>query len=102
MLTPVFLPDLDPISKPTLIPIHIEFEHEPLILDSHILLLENECELKFYDLDQIHEPTLTLEPKLDLSFILESVSVPISFIDEPKSSIPQNHIPLLRSRFRSI
>ena len=38
---------------------------------------------------------MTLEPKLDLSFILESVSVPIPFIIEPKSSISQNHIPLL-------
>ena len=36
-----------------------------------------------------------LEPKLDLSFILESVSVPIPFFVEPKSSIPQNYIPLL-------
>ena len=48
-----------------------------------------------YDLDQTHEPTPTLEPKLDLSFIPESVSVHIPFIVEPKSSILQNHIPLL-------
>ena len=95
MLTPVSLPDLDPISKTTLIPIPIELEHEPLILDSHIPLLENECEFQFYDLDQTYEPTPTLEPKVDLSFILESVSVPIFFIVEPKSSILQNHIPLL-------
>ena len=65
------------------------------ILDSHILLLGNECELQFYDLDQTHEPTLTLETKLDLTFIPESVSVPIPCIVEPKSSIPQNHIPRL-------
>ena len=45
MLTPVFLADLDPIPKPTLIPIPIELEHKPPILDSHILLLGNECEL---------------------------------------------------------
>ena len=95
MLTPVSLPDFDPIPKPTLIPIPIEFEHEPPILDSHISLLENECELEFYNFDQTHEPTLTLEPKLDLSFILESASVPVPFIVEPNSSIPQNHIPLL-------
>ena len=37
----------------------------------------------------------TLEPKLDLSFIPESVSVPIPFIVKPKSFIPENHIPLL-------
>ena len=49
--------------------------------------MENECELQFYDLDQTHEQTLTLEPKLDLSFIPESVSVPIPFNVEPKSTI---------------
>ena len=64
-------------------------------MDSHIPLLGNECELQFYNLDQTHEPTLTLETKLDLSFIPKSVSVSIPFIVEPKSSIPQNHILLL-------
>ena len=95
MLTPVSLPDSDIILKPILIPIPVELEHEPTILDSHISLLGNECELEFYDLYQTHEPTLTLEPKLDLSFIPESVTVPIPFIVEPKSSILQNHISLL-------
>jgi len=95
MLTAVFLPDLDPILKPTLIPNPIGLEHVPPILDSHISLLGNECERQFYDLDQTHEPTPSLEPKFDLSFIPESVSVSFSFIIEPKSSIPQNHIPLL-------
>ena len=57
--------------------------------------MENECELEFYDLDQTHELTPTLEPKLDLSSIPESVSVPITFIVEPKSSTLQNHISLL-------
>ena len=65
------------------------------MLDNHIPLLGNECELQFYDLDQTHEPTPTLESKLDLNFIPKSVSVPIPFIVEHKSSIPQNHIPLL-------
>ena len=55
MLTLIFLPDLNLILKPTLIPIPIKLEHEPLILNSHIPLLENECELEFYDLD--HERT---------------------------------------------
>ena len=94
MLIPVSLPDSDLIPKPTLILIPIKLEHEQLILDSHIPLLGNECELEFNDLDR-HEPTQTLEPKLDLSFIPESVSVLIPFIVEPKPSIPQNHIPLL-------
>jgi len=65
----------------------IELEHELLILNSHIPSLENECELEFYDLDQTHEPTLILEPKLDLSFIPESLPVFIPFIVKPKSSI---------------
>ena len=88
MLTPVSLPDSDLISKPTLIPIPIDLEHEPPILDSHIPLLGNKCELEFYDLDQTHKPTPTLKLKLDLSFIPESVSVPVPFIVEPKSFIP--------------
>ena len=88
MLTLIFLPDLNPILKPTLIPIPIKLEHEPLILDSHIPLLENECVLQFYDLDQTHKATPSLESKLDLSFIPESVSAPIPFIVESKSSIP--------------
>ena len=95
IFTPVSLPYLYPISKPTLIPIPIELEHEPPILDSHIPLLGNECELEFYDLDQTHQPTLTLEPKLNLSFFSESVLISIPFIVEPKSSISQNHISLL-------
>ena len=64
MLIQVSLPDLDPIQMPTLIPIPIELEHEPPILDSHIPLLKNECKLEFYDLDQTHEPTLN--PNLNL------------------------------------
>ena len=43
--------DLGPISKPTLTSLPLELEHESLILDSHISLLEKECELEFYDLD---------------------------------------------------
>jgi len=31
MLTPVSLPDFDPIPEPTLIPVPIDFEHEPVI-----------------------------------------------------------------------
>ena len=84
-----------PILNPTLITFPIEIEYEPPMLDSYIPMLENECEPKLYDLDQTHKPTPTLEPKLDLSFIPQSVSVPISFIVEPKSSISQNHILLL-------
>jgi len=49
MLTPIFLPNLNSILKPTLIPIFIELEHESPILDNSIPLLGNECELEFYD-----------------------------------------------------
>ena len=95
MLTSISLLDLNPILEPILISELIEFEHEPPILDSYILLLGNVCELQSYDLDQTHELTPTLKSKLDLSLIPESVSVPIPFIIEFKSFIPQNHIPLL-------
>jgi len=45
MLTPVSLPKLDPFSEPTLIPVSIDFEIEPPLLDSHISLMEKKCEL---------------------------------------------------------
>ena len=57
MLTPISLPNLGPIIEPTLIPIPIDFEIKPLILDNHILLMDHECELIFLYLDS------TLGPK---------------------------------------
>ena len=54
MLTLVSLPDLDLFPEPTLIHIPIELEIKPPIFDSHILLMEKECEFQFFDL----EPTL--------------------------------------------
>jgi len=48
ILTLMSLPYLDPFPKPTLIPIHIKFEFEPLILDSHISLMRKECEIQFF------------------------------------------------------
>jgi len=54
MLTPVSLPNLDPNIKLTLIPMRIDLEIKPLILDSHIPLIDLECEFKFFDL----EPTM--------------------------------------------
>ena len=41
------------------------------------------------------EPNPMLEPKLDLSQLYESVLVSIPSTFESKSTIPQNHIPLL-------
>ena len=95
MLTLVFLPNFDPIPKPTLIPIPINLEIEPPILNSHIPLIENECEFQFFYVDSTLKPNLTLEPKLDLSHIPESVLVPVPFTFEPKSIISLNYIPLL-------
>ena len=59
-------------------------------MDSHIPL-GKECEFQFFDLDLTLESNLTVESKLDLSHILESVLIPVPLILEPSS----NHIPLL-------
>jgi len=56
MLTPVPLPDLDHIHEPTLIPVPINLEQEPPILENHTILLENECEPLLFDLDSPFEP----------------------------------------------
>jgi len=61
MLTPTSLPKLDPLPEPTLIPVSINFEIEPLLMDSHISLMRIECEIKFFDLDSTLEPKPTLE-----------------------------------------
>jgi len=63
----------------------MDFEIEPLLLDSHISLMGIECEIKFFDLDSTLELKPTLEPKVDF---LELVLVPKLFISKPKSSIP--------------
>ena len=91
----VSLPDLEPILEPTLIPIPIDLEHELPIFDNHISLLGKNMESQILDLDSTLELKPTLEPKLDLTHITESVLVLVPFILEPKSSIPQNHISLL-------
>jgi len=90
MLTIVSLSNLDPILKPRLIPVPIDFEHEPPIIDSHISLLRDECEFQFFDWD--HEPNLTLESKLNLSQFYKSTLVPKPITLEPKSTIPSSHI----------
>ena len=92
MLTLIFLPNLNQIPEPTFIPIPIKLEIESSILDSHILLMEKECEFQFLDLDSTLESKLTLEPKVDFS---ELVLVPEPIILEPKSTIPSSHILLL-------
>ena len=65
MLTLVSLSDLDPIPEPTFIPIPLELEIEPLILESHIPLMEKECKFQFLNLDSTLEPKLTLKPKVE-------------------------------------
>ena len=57
MLTLVSSPNFDPIPEQTLIPLPINLEYEPLVLDSHILFLGKECESQFLDLDSTFEPT---------------------------------------------
>jgi len=83
---------LDPILKPTLIPVPIYYEIGSPILDSHIHLMDHECELKFFDVEPTLEPNPTFEPKLDFP---ESVLVPEPKTLESKSTIPSNHISLL-------
>jgi len=51
MLTPVSLSNLDQFPEPTFILIPIDLEIETPILDSHISLMEKECEFYFSDLD---------------------------------------------------
>ena len=59
------LTQLDLLPEPTLIPVSMDFEIEPLLLDSHISLMEIECEIKFFDLDSIFESKPTPEHKVD-------------------------------------
>ena len=86
------LPNLDPIPEPTLILVPIDYEIESPIVDSRIPLMDQECELKFFDLDPTLKPNSTLEPKLDF---LESVLVSKPIILEPKSITSSSHILLL-------
>ena len=65
-LIPVSLPKLDPFLEPTLIPVSIDLEIKPPILDSHIPLMGRECEFQFFDLESTIEPILTFEPTFDL------------------------------------
>ena len=60
ILTPVSLPNLDPIPKPTLIPIPVYYEIGSSILGNHIHLMDHEYELKFIDLETTFEPNPTL------------------------------------------
>ena len=90
MLTLVSLPNLDQFLEPTFIYINLKIESPSL--DSHIPLMEKECEFQFYDLDSTLEPKLTLEPKVDFP---ELLLVPEPIILEPKSTIPPSHILLL-------
>ena len=63
MLTLASLPNLDPLPEPTLIPVSMDFEIEPLLLDCHTSLMG--CEVQFFDLDSTLEPKPTLESKVD-------------------------------------
>jgi len=65
MLSPISLPDLDPIPRPTLIHVTIELEIDLSIFDSNILLMGKECEFQFFNLNPNLESKLALKPKLD-------------------------------------
>ena len=54
-----------------------------------------ECEFQFFDLESTLELKLTLEPKLYLSHIPESILIPEHFTLELKSTIPPSHMLLL-------
>ena len=95
ILTPVSLPNLDHILGLTLIPIPINLEHEPSILESHNPLMRNEYEPLLFDLHPTLEPNMTLESLLDLNQLPESVLVPVPLTLEPKSTISPIHIQLL-------
>jgi len=77
------------------VPVHHEIESP--ISYGHTLLMGKVCEHQFFDLDLIFEPisTLFFESRLDLSQILESLSIFVPILFESKSIISQNHISLL-------
>ena len=70
----------------------MNFEIEPLLLDSYFSFMGIECEIKFFDLNSTLEPKPTLEPKVDFSELV-MVHEPITL--QPKSTIPSSHILLL-------
>ena len=84
MLTLTSLVDLVHTSEPTLIPEPINLEYESPILDSHISLMENECESQLFDLNPTLEPYPILEHKLDLIQFCEFVLVPNLSLSSPK------------------
>jgi len=90
MLTPVPLPNLDPIPESTLIPVPVYYEIGSSILGSHIHLMDHE--LKFFDLELIFEPNPTLKPKFDFPKL---VLVPNPIILKPKPITSLGQILLL-------
>ena len=92
IMTPVFLPDFFSILKSTLNPVPVHREIKSPISYDHTLLMKKVCEHQLFGLDPIFEPILTLivDSRLDLSQILESVSV---FIHAPfvSNSIISQH-----------
>ena len=93
IMTAVSLPDFFSIPESTMnsVPVHREIE-SPISYD-HTSLMGKVCEHQFFGLDPIFEPISTppFESRLDLSQILESVSVFILVPFESKSVISQNN-----------
>ena len=73
MLIPVSLHNLDPILKPTIIPVLLYYEIGLPSLNSHIHFMDHKYELKLFDLEPTLESIPTLEPKFDFP---EQVLVP--------------------------
>ena len=87
-MTLVSLPDFFSIPESilNLVPVHREIE-SPISYD-HTSLMGKVCEHQFFSLDPIFEPISTLvDSRLDLSQILQSISVFIPVPFESKSII---------------
>jgi len=93
LLTPILLLDLRNILELVLILIPVILELESPILESHILLWENERGIGFQllDLDPLPEQILTVRPLLNFSQFPESNVVHI--LPDSRSIIPSFHIP---------
>ena len=90
-MTLISLPDFFSIPESTLNPVPVHREIESPISYDHTSLIGKVCEHQFFGLDPIFEPILTpFESRLNLSQILESVSVFILVPIESKSIISQN------------
>ena len=90
-MTLISLPDFFSIPESTLNPAPVHREMESPISYDHTSFMGKVCEHQFFSLDPIFEPisTLIVDSRLDLSQILESVSVFVFVPFESKQSSPK-------------